>query len=96
VKEKDFKPYNTLLFLITAFSLLGLVASVFPKEGIYITENFSLNFPSLSSIFKKDTTEIVDISSILAIVDSDTNESLTIKPDTLFKKDSVISLKKTV
>lgn len=58
------KPYKTLIFILLAFFSLGLLGVVFPKDGIKIGD-VTLSFPSPSSIFEVEKTQIVDIDENL-------------------------------
>lgn len=67
---KDFKPFHTLLFLLSTFGLLALLAFAFPTDGIAIGE-LKLRFPALSSFFTKPENKKVDISKIVALADAE-------------------------
>lgn len=56
------KLYKTLFFIIVVFILLGIIALFFPQPEVSIGD-VSLRFPSLESIFGKDTTETEETSA---------------------------------
>ena len=50
-------PKKALITIISLFLVLGLMAIIFPSDGIHISESLTLRFPSLSEIFPvADTT----------------------------------------
>lgn len=59
------KPFQTLVFIISIFFLLIIIAWVFPENGINIGEGIHLKFASPKEYFQKDTIEYADISAIL-------------------------------
>jgi lysophospholipase L1-like esterase len=65
------KPFYTLLFLGLTFMMLGAISMVFPEKGIYITESYSIHYPTAHSLFgsKKDAKK--DISAIIALADAE-------------------------
>jgi lysophospholipase L1-like esterase len=90
------KPWHSLVFTIILFLGLSLLSFTFPKEGIKLTADASLNFPSLQSLFETKVAK-KDISKILAEADAldtatnliDTTKSLV---DTTAVKDTVKTL----
>ncbi|MFZ6052095.1 SGNH/GDSL hydrolase family protein [Halocola ammonii] len=65
------KPVHTLLFLLAVAALSAITMHFFPKDGIQVTENFTLVFPKFED-FKPDTTEehrIEDIEAYLEAYD---------------------------
>jgi lysophospholipase L1-like esterase len=59
------KPYITLLFILSVFTLLVAVAVLFPAEGIAISKNFNLRFVDPNDILKKKNVHYADITSII-------------------------------
>ena len=50
-------PKKALITIISLFLVLGLMAIIFPSDGIHISESLTLRFPSLSEVFPvADTT----------------------------------------
>ncbi|MFL5752035.1 MAG: hypothetical protein ACJ76F_01405 [Bacteroidia bacterium] len=94
---KDFKPFHTLLFLLSTFGLLALTAFVFPANGIAIGE-LKLNFPTLSSFLFKPETKKPDISRIVALADAedkiseDKNDTTAEKEVEKIEADSTVRL----
>ena len=70
------KPWQSLIFAILIFIVLGLLSFSFPKNGITISPQVKLEFPDLETIFSQKSTK-KDISNILNAVD---------KIDTTFKE----------
>lgn len=59
------KPLQSLTFALLVFLALGLLSFSFPKEGIRLSNNLKLEFPSLTTLFgerseKKDITKILE------------------------------------
>lgn len=52
------KPGKILLFFISLFCMVLLLAFVFPKNGIRIGENIDLQFMNAGSLFKKDSASV--------------------------------------
>jgi len=67
------KPIKILLFLVAIFAVLTLLMAIFPKYGIKITDNLSLQFVTLDEFLSKKKQK--DISQIL--------ENNTVNDDTL-------------
>ncbi|MFY8185183.1 MAG: hypothetical protein ACOVLD_03865, partial [Bacteroidia bacterium] len=65
---KQFKPIYVLASLLSALACMTLVSLVFPKDGIQVSESFTIRFPQLSSFFEKEVK--TDISDILALSDT--------------------------
>ncbi|MFW6370060.1 MAG: hypothetical protein ACOC10_02510, partial [Bacteroidota bacterium] len=59
------KPQKTLQFFLSVFLLLLVVLLYFPEDGIRVTDNFSLKFPTAKDFFSQDTIEYADISDII-------------------------------
>ena len=59
------KPLQSLTFVLLVFLALGLLSFSFPKDGITISSNLKLEFPSINSLFgeksfKKDISKIIN------------------------------------
>jgi len=58
------KPARILLFLLSVFSILTVIMAFFPKDGIKISENLTIQFITLEEFFtfkeKKDISDIID------------------------------------
>jgi lysophospholipase L1-like esterase len=63
-------PFRILIFLLSVFLFILLVAVIFPARGINIGKDVKLKFVSINDIFTEDTSSYADISEIL------TNSSL--------------------
>jgi len=59
------KPSKVLAFILVCFVPLGIIAWIFPKDGIRLTENIRLKFPTLKGLFTLDTVQYADIDNIL-------------------------------
>lgn len=59
------KPVHVFSFTWVLFIILGLISFIFPKEGIKINDDLSLDYPRILSLFELDTTVQKDFSSIL-------------------------------
>ena len=59
------KPYKILLYLLSIFLLLAVVSFIFPKEGLYIGNNFLLRFPDIQQFTSLHQTDQVTIQDIL-------------------------------
>lgn len=86
------KPLQSLTFVLLVFLALGLLSFSFPKNGIAITSNLKLEFPSFEKLFgeksnKKDISKIIDqlndIDTTFAI--NDTIQKNTKDKDTTVK-----------
>ena len=89
-QESRLKPYHILAFLSTVFACLVGIMAIYPKDGIQITEGFTLYFPTLNSFLGEDEEKAPEIETILA----DLAEPDTVKPKTV--KDSVRKSIKTI
>jgi hypothetical protein len=61
-----FKPQHTLLFLLAVGSLSALLMTVFPKDGIQLTDEFALNFATWEDFAENDTVQPLDVEELLA------------------------------
>jgi len=59
------KPFQVLLTLLAVGALCALVMLVFPKDGIRISEDFSLKFANYDELFGRDTTSVLNVDSLL-------------------------------
>lgn len=59
------KPWQILFFFIGVCLLLGGIALVFPQEGLKLSEDMTLKFPSTEDIFHSDSIYYADISQIV-------------------------------
>lgn len=67
---KEVRPIHVLLILLGTMLGLAVLGLVFPTEGIYFSERFSLRFPNTLSYFvSSPVAEKKDISKILALAD---------------------------
>ncbi len=76
------KPLKSLFFLFVVFAFLALISWQIPKNGIIITKNIKIKFPTLSSIFGNNKIKYADISEIIK-----TNE---LSEDKSLKTDSIL------
>ena len=70
--SKFMKPSKILLIILSVFAVLLIIMLIFPKEGIKITDNFTIQFTTFKEFISKK--EKVDISDIIDenAVDDDT------------------------
>jgi hypothetical protein len=59
------KPQATLLFLISVFSLLTAAALYFPENGIFLADNFRLQFVSKKDLFANTDARYANINPLL-------------------------------
>ncbi|MCE3258589.1 MAG: hypothetical protein K0S12_230 [Bacteroidetes bacterium] len=62
------KPFHSLLFAVLFFISMGLICKFFPENGISLSPEFVLRFPSLTDLFGTKTAK-KDISGILKAVE---------------------------
>ncbi len=60
------KPFNILIFILFVFSGMLVLSFVIPKEGLKLTDNWILHFPSVDEILEPDHNKYVDISDIIS------------------------------
>ncbi len=60
------KPLNILVFILFVFCGMMILSFVIPREGIKITEEWVLHFPSIDEILESNQNNYVDISEIIA------------------------------
>lgn len=59
------KPLKILFFLLSVFLILLVGMLYFPQDGIKVTDNFKLQFPTIYEFFFEPQVEYADISDIL-------------------------------
>ncbi len=59
------KPLNILIFILSVFTGMLVLSFVIPKDGIKITEDWTLHFPSIDEILEPKHENYVDISDII-------------------------------
>ena len=72
------KPIKVLIFILATFAILAAVSLVFPKDGIKITDDFSLNFITFEELINPPKQEKVDISDIIENTTIDDTEEDTL------------------
>jgi hypothetical protein len=60
------QPTRILLFLISVFLILGVVALLFPEQGIRLSDNFSLRFFTLRTLIGIDEIDTPEFASVSA------------------------------
>ncbi len=60
------KPLNILIFILSVFSGMLILSFVIPKEGLKITDDWTLHFPSIDEVLKPKHDNYVDISDIIS------------------------------
>ena len=94
------KPYITLLFILSVFTLLLAITVFFPVHGIIVSKNFNLRFASPDDLLPKEKVKYADITSIIrheAYINDTTFAKLAVKeskllPDTIkADRDSLIN-----
>jgi hypothetical protein len=63
--SNNVKPIKTLIFLSVVGALLFLTALYFPKEGVKITDGFTLKFADGEALFDKEQLKIKDVEAFL-------------------------------
>ena len=48
------KPSGTLVFMIAVLAILAILMSIFPKDGISVSKDLTMYFPSLSEWWQDD------------------------------------------
>ena len=59
------KPVNILYFVIAVMIFLSIIMFAFPKNGIKINNDFTLQFPTFEEMFMPSKIEYADISKII-------------------------------
>ncbi|MDF2451658.1 MAG: hypothetical protein K0S26_1162, partial [Bacteroidota bacterium] len=69
---------------------------VFPEKGIFISEKFSIQYPTFASLFLEKKAEKTDISNIIALADAEDkateNVNDTIEVAKIELRDSTVKL----
>lgn len=85
------KPLNILIFILFVFSAMVVLSFVIPKEGLKITEDWTLHFPSIDEILVPNHNNYVDISDIISKNQvPDTTEDEANKLKSVYLKDSSV------
>lgn len=79
--EKGVRPYHVLLFTLSVFTVLLSIMLVFPKDGIKISDNFTLYFPTVADFFSTGEDK-PDIDEILASMETPVDTQATTEVDT--------------
>ncbi len=82
------KPIQIVYFILLVLGGLLFISSIFPKEGIKVTDDFSLQFPTVKELLEDSTQNRVDISEIVAqnTVEEFTEEEPEVQ-DTIIKEE---------
>jgi len=59
------KPKHVLYFVVSVFAILGVLMAVFPKDGIRLTNDWVLYFPSFEEMFINKGKNKIDTDSIV-------------------------------
>lgn len=59
------KPTKIALFIVIILGGLLSLAFFFPKDGVKITDDFTLQFPTIDELFSDSDTDVVDIKEII-------------------------------
>lgn len=59
------KPTKIALFIVIVLGGLLSLAFFFPKEGVKITDDFTLQFPTIDELLSDSESEVVDITEII-------------------------------
>lgn len=51
--------------------MLGAISMMFPEKGFYITESYSIHYPTVHSLFGSKKEAKKDISAIIALADAE-------------------------
>jgi len=78
------KPLKILLFFLTVYLILFGISIFFPKEGIVVTRDITLSFPSPSDIL---STEKVKYANISQIINQSTVNNESLQDSTSFVKE---------
>ncbi len=66
IKKTVMKPSKILLFILLIMGSLLCIAFFFPKDGIRISDDLVLYFPTIEELMEESDNGIVDISEIIA------------------------------
>lgn len=59
------KPLKTLFFVLSVFLMLLVIMLYFPKDGVAVTDDFKLQFPTIYEFFFEPQVKYADISDII-------------------------------
>jgi hypothetical protein len=59
------KPFKIFIVFLGLLFLIAILAYIFPEQGVKLTKDIRLNFPSLSEIVEQKDVEYKDISAIV-------------------------------
>lgn len=76
------KPRHILIFLTGILTTLGSLMLVYPSDGIVLGDLVTLKFPPFEKFFFDEKQQYVDISNIIAAVDSSLHENDSINIQT--------------
>ncbi|HBF88885.1 MAG TPA: hypothetical protein DDX39_09610 [Bacteroidales bacterium] len=72
------KPYKTLLFLTSVFVVLLTISFTFPRNGIKINDDFTIQFVKIDDLLNFEKTQYADITNIIekiSLLDDTTNSN---------------------
>ena len=87
-KDKNLQPRKVFLSLVFLNIILGLVVYFFPKDGVQVKDDFSLNFVSVDELLNRKEKVEVDLSKVLEGVETiqeDSSNQVIIVKDTVTK-----------
>ena len=79
------KPAQILAFLLIVLIGLGIIGTIIPDDGLKITDDLVIRFPSPPSLIANNAEEQVDISEIIAMP---TDETAIVDPITIATTDT--------
>ena len=87
-KGKALQPWKVFLSLIFLNIILGLIVYFFPKEGIYVNDDLTLNFVSVDELLDQKEKVEVDLKMVLEGVETIQDDSTiqTIAPIDILNK----------
>jgi hypothetical protein len=65
------RPHHLLLYLILVGALALTTSALWPEKGIRLSEGWTVQFPSLEDLFRRDTLSAVNVDSLLASYEID-------------------------
>lgn len=89
------KPYKTLLFLLAVFSILLIISFAFPKEGISVSDDFTIKFVNFDELVNFEKPQYADISDLIDKVETVEDTVVAEKIDTIkveAKKDTLVAI----
>ncbi|TVR71487.1 MAG: hypothetical protein EA408_09075 [Marinilabiliales bacterium] len=90
--KNQVNPLTVLLFISAVLIVLAAISLFFPPEGIKISDDFRIRFPSLNSVLQPDVPEYADISHLTERYRPDeefTGEERTVRDTTIPGTESV-------